>query len=121
MVENRHQSGEEDDHRQCTEREGVGERIGLVGSEQELGALIGIGQQRRDAAGHPLDHRAPAAGGQHQERHQRLQREGGAHHPQPDPPLADREQEGDREDHHDADETGNDRVHGEPSGKGNCG
>jgi hypothetical protein len=50
MVEDRHQGREEDDHRQRAEREGVGERIGLVAAEQELRPLARIAEQVGDAA-----------------------------------------------------------------------
>ena len=116
VVKDRDQSGEEHDHRQRAQRERVCERV--LGAEQELGPLAGVAQQRRDAIGHALDHEATAARCQHQERHQRLQGEGGRDNAQLDAPLAHRQQESDRQDREDAEQVGDDRRHSGPFGGG---
>ena len=111
VVEDRDQRGEEDDHRQRAEREGIGERIGVARPEQELGAGGGIGQQRRDSVGHALDDRRAAAGAEHEPGDRDLQRERGSDHAQADALLARGQEEGDAEDRDDADEVYRDRRH----------
>ncbi len=81
IIEDRHQTGEEDDDRQRGDREaraadiGTGER-----PEDEIGARLRIAEQVRHTPRHARDDRAASRYVEHQQRDPRLQQEGRAHH-----------------------------------------
>ncbi len=78
IIEDRDQAGEEDDDRQSSDRERIGERVLVRWPEQELGAFPGISEQVGHSEREPLDRRLAPAGPQHQPGDQGLECEGSA-------------------------------------------
>ena len=95
IIEDRHQAGEEDDHRQRGDGEAGAADFGLgQRAEDEIGPRLRIAQQIRYAVRHARDDGASGRHIEHQQRDPRLQQEGRADHAQPDRAAVGREGKG---------------------------
>ena len=110
VVEDRDQRGEEDDHRQCAEREGVRKRVVGARPEQEFGARYRHRTAARQTpSAMPLITRLPHGVRSTRNAIAACSAKAGADHPQANAPAARGKREGDGEDRHDPEQIDDDR------------
>jgi hypothetical protein len=120
--QNRDQRGEEDDHRQRRDREGIAADFGLgERAEQEIHPRAGVAEQRLHPVRRALQQRVAPWHVQHQRGEPGLERKGGEHHARADRAPIGRQRERDQQDKQHADQALDDMHGALPPGRAGFG